>query len=357
MLYHVFKRLEIHEQMDQSYLKYLISLVLCAHRPLYVSELFVLILTIANHHYYMIEDHLKARYSSLFDVTGPLADLKQYEEDVRRFADDSASEQDDFEFLAGEDPEGSDDGADEAGSLAEESLLTDSALNHEDADGIPSHWYQTTVTFAHARIRDYLTIEGNPSTRRWNNCIVVPSDLNLTRLSIVHHLLDVLSTDIADEYSVPSLKTYARTNWVKHLEELDFATIDKPDAVKLARKLLGVFQNGKRLLEMLELSLQVGYEFVETWFSTSKYSSLVRGIITEHLDALDGRERDWASSVSKSVRVLFQPLITACAHKWLTKKGWDDTAYLEKSETEVCIMYAFSLLVSILGTSQGHGCR
>ena len=357
MLYHVFKRLEVHEQMDQSYLKYLISWVLCAHRPLYVSELFVLILTIANHHYYMIEDHLKARYSSLFDVTGPLAGLEQYEEDGRRFADDSASEGDDFEFLTGEDPEGSDDGADEAGSLAEEIVLTGSALNDEDADGIPSHWYQTTITFAHARIRDYLTIEGNPSMRRWNDCTVVPSDLNLTRLSIVHHLLDVLSTDIANKHSVPSLKTYARTDWVKHLEELDFARIDRPDAVELARKLLGVFQNGKRMLEMLELSMEVGYEFVETWFSTSTYSSLVRRIIIQHLDVLDGRERDWASSVANSARGLFQPLISACAHKWLTKKGWDDIAYLDKSKPEVCIMYAFSLLVRILGTSQGHGCR
>ena len=180
MLYHVFKRLEFHEQIDQSYLKYLISWVLCAHRPLSISELFVLILTIANHHYDMIEEHLKARYSSLFDVTGPLAGLEQYEEDVKRFADDSASERDDFEFLAEEDSEGSDGGADEAGSLAEENVSTGSALSHEDADRIPSHWYQTTVTFAHARIRDYLTIEGNPSMRRWNDCTVVPSELNLT---------------------------------------------------------------------------------------------------------------------------------------------------------------------------------
>lgn len=344
MLYHVFKRLEVHEQMDQSYLRYLISWVLCAHRPLYVSELFVLIFTIANHHYYMIKDHLKARYSSLFDVTGPFAGLEQYEEDVRRFTDDSASERDDFEFLTGEDSECSDNGADEAGSLAEENVSAGSALNQEDTDSIPSHWHQTTVTFAHARIRDYLTIEGNPSKRRWNDCTVVPADLNLTRLSIVHHLLDVLSTDIADEYSVVSLKEYARTFWVKHLEELDFARIDIPNAVKLARKLLGVFQDGQRMLEMLESSLQVGYEFVETWFSTSTYSSLVRRIITEHLDALNGREQDWALSIAKSPRGLFQPLISACARKWLTKNGWDDIAYLKKSEPEVCIMYAFSLL-------------
>ena len=351
MLYHVFKRLEIHEQMDQSYLGDLISWVLCAHRPLYVSELFVLILITAKHHYYMIEDHLKARYSSLFDVTGPLAGFEQYEKEAQDPADDIASEGDDFDFLREEDSEGSDDDTEEAQSCIEESVSTASEI-HQPVD-IPSNWYQTTITFAHAGIRDYLTIEGKPSTRRWHDCAVVPADLNLTRLSIVHHLLNVLSTDIADEHFVDSLKVYAKTYWVKHLEELDFTRIDRSDAVQMARKLAEVFQNAQIMLEM---SSEVGYEFVEIWFSTSKYSRLVRGIITEHLENLDEREQNWATSVTKSARGLFQPLITACAHKWLSKKGWDDMAYLDKSEPEVRIMYAFSLLVSILCTRPRQSC-
>ena len=360
MLYHVLKRLEAHEQMDQSYLRHLISWVLCAHRPLYVSELFVLILIISDHHYYMIKDHLKARYSSLFDITGPLAGLEQYEEDVRRFADDSATEQDDFNFLTGEDPEGSDDDAEEVDSLSEKNVSTGSGVNQEDTNGIPNHWYQTTVTFAHARIRDYLTIEGNPLTRRWDDCAIVPADLNLTRLSVVYHLLNLLSTDIAEEHSVHSLKAYAKTFWVKHLEEIDFTRIDEPEARKLARKLSKLFQSGQRMLEMFsreEHWFTPGYQFVDTWFSTSKYSGLVREIITKHVETLDGQEQGWASSVTKSARALFQPLITACARKWLTKSGWDDIAYLDKSEPEVCVMYAFSLLVSILKTTLGRSRR
>ena len=347
MLYHVFKRLEIHEQMDQSYLGDLIYWVLCAHRPLCVAELFVLILTTSTHHYYMIEDHLKAQYSSLFDVTGPAADFEQNEEEARKFADDSASERDDFDFLGEEDPEDSDDETEEVPSLEEETGLHASGV-HQALVSIPSHWYQTTVKFSHARIRDYLTIEGNPSTRRWHDCAVVPADLNLTRLSIVNHLLNVLSTDIADQHCVHSLKTYAIFFWAKHLEGLDFAGINDEDAVQLVINLLEIFQNGHAMLEM---SSEMGYEFVETWFCTNRYSNLVRRIITKHLDSLDGREQEWALSLTKSARRLFQPLITACAHKWLTKKGWDDIAYLDKSEPEVNIMYAFSSLVSILSTT------
>ena len=357
MLYHVFKRLEVHEQMDQSYLRHLISWVLCAHRPLYVSELFVVILIISDHHYYMIEDHVKARYSSLFHITGPLAGHEQYKEDVRRFEDDSGSEQDDFNFLTKEDHEGSDDDTEEVDSLTEENVSAGSGVDQEDTNDIPKHWYQTTVTFAHARIRDYLTLEGNPLTRRWDDCAMVPADLNLIRLSIVHHLLDLLSTDIAEEHSFHSLKAYAKTFWVKHLEEIDFAGIDEQEAGKLARKLSRLFQNGHRMLEMFskdEHWFAPGYQFVDTWFSTSGYSGLVRKIITEHLEALDGQEQGWASSVTKSARALFQPLVKACARKWLTKSGWDDIAYLDKSEAEVCVLYAISLLVSIMSTTPGR---
>lgn len=128
MLYHVFRRLGIHEQMDQSYLRDLISWVLCAHRSLYVSELFMLILITASHHYYMIEDHLKARYSSLFHVTGPVASFEQNEEEARKFADDGAFERDGFKFLGEEEQEGSDDETEEVWSLEEETGLTASGV-------------------------------------------------------------------------------------------------------------------------------------------------------------------------------------------------------------------------------------
>lgn len=360
MLYHIFKRLETHEQMSQSYLKDLISWVLCARRPLYVSELFALILVIANHHYYLIEDHLKARYSSLFEVTGPLAGLEQYEEEVRRFPDDSTPEEDQFNFLKEEDLEGDDDDPEGVQSLTDEIVPTASGAN-QDPVSIPGHWYQTTITFAHARIRDYLTIQADPSMRRWDDCATVPADLNLTQLSIVHHLLNILSTDIAEEHSVHSLKAYAKTFWVKHLEELDFTRIDEPDAVHLARRLSRLFQSGHRMLGMCSRENDAwwtpGHQFLDTWLSTSRYSGLVREIITKHLEALDGQEQDWVSSVTRSARALFQPLITACAQKWLTKSGWDDVAYLDKSEPEVCVMYAFSLLVSNPSTNLGRSRR
>ena len=92
----------------------------------------------------------------------------------------------------------------------------------------------------------------------------------------------------------------------------------------------------------------VSDEFIETWFGMSNYSSLVRKIIAEYVEDLEECQRNWALSVKESTQALFKPLIAACAKKWLTKTGWDDVAYLDKSEEEVRIMYAYSTLVSFL---------
>ena len=112
----------------------------------------------------------------------------------------------------------------------------------------------------------------------------------------------------------------------------------------LARRLSTRFHNGQGVLEM---TYEVSSEFIETWFGMSNYSSLVRKIIAEHVEDLEEYQRNWALSVKESTPILFKPLIAACAKKWLTKTGWDDVAYLDKSEPEILIMYAFSTLVSL----------
>ena len=108
-----------------------------------------------------------------------------------------------------------------------------------------------------------------------------------------------------------------------------------------ATTLSKMFYNGTFLLNSAE---EVWNEFIETWFCTSRYSSLVRKIITDNITELDGDERIWASSLNDSARNLFRPLVAACAKKWLTKTGWDDEGYLNKSERQVWILYAFSTL-------------
>ena len=354
MLYHVFKRLDVDEAMHQSYLKHLLTLVFCAYRPFHVSELFVLIMISARQHCFNIEHDLRARYSSVFDVTGPYVEPEGDQQQVETNEDENSSDESDFDFL---DIDGSshdkeaEDGSDHSnGDLNEyksETEDTDIASNQEEVAmfNIPPHWHENTVTFSHARVRDYLKTEGDPSTRRWHHNSVVPNDLDEARLVIFRACCQLLFTNIADTDDFQSLKFYAKINWIKHLVEIDFSKIPRGDAVQLARQLSTVFYDGQRLLQT---SFEACNEFIETWFTVSKYSSLVRKIIGDYAEDVEDEQREWALSAAKSARTLFQPLMVACAWKWLTKKGWDDPAYLDKSEREVWIMYAFSTLVSRL---------
>lgn len=87
----------------------------------------------------MVEDHLKARYSGLFEATGLLAGLEQYEEEVRRSSDDNTSEEDQFDFLKEGDWEGSDGDPEGLQSLTDEIVPTASGVI-QDPVSIPGHW-------------------------------------------------------------------------------------------------------------------------------------------------------------------------------------------------------------------------
>ena len=354
MLYHVFKRLEVDETMHQSYLKDLLTFVLCAYRPFHVSELFILIMISVRQHCYMLEHNLRARYSSLFEVTGPYVEPEGDNATLQTNNDETSSDETDFDFLDNEDDsqgkdstavsEASNGDDDENQSQKQDTEL----INQQDEQevfNIPPHWHRNTVTFSHARIRDYLNTEGNPSTRRWHDTSVVPDNLTEARLEIVLACLHLLVTNIADIYGVPSLQFYAKINWVKHLVEIDFSKIPKEAAIQLARQVSTLFYKGQGLLQT---SFGACNHFIQTWLTIDYYSNRVRHIISYYYEDIEEEQKEWAYPAARSARTLLQPLMAACARKWLTKRGWDDPAYLEKSPNEVWILYACSKVVSRL---------
>ena len=351
MLYHVFKRLEIEDKRRHSYLNAVLLWVYSAHRLLSIAELFVLFLVSDNQHCYTIEDDLRSRYASLFSVTDPVIDNEHEDGETNNMVVDT-SELESFDFLDdGEleddrDEQSHMDNSDwsfEEAQLQVEDTTPRIARDCGDAFEIPVHWNEITVTFSHARIRDFLTIEGDPATRRWYDCPVVPRDFNTSRLDITLVMLRVLNTDIADDYSVPSLKSYAKKYWMKPLLGVDFARIDSQSRVQLARALASLFHDGRRFMYT---SYSLCRDFIRTWFGTRRYSDIVRKLIIDQLEDLEESQKQWASSLHESAQELFRPLMAACARKWLTKDGWHDPEYLDKPEDEVRIMYAYTRLVS-----------
>ena len=351
MLHHVFKRLDVEEQMHRTYLKHLFSLVFCIDQPLHIADLFVLLHVRTGQHCFMIEDDLKGRYSSLFEVIGILSQSEQKPDPQPTHIEDTV-DQDEFDFLdAADDPEKDPLAEDKLKNLnVGDTVLVPSSdlpasIEPEQAEitfKIPSSWHLPAVAFSHARVRDYLRTEGDPSTRRWHDCSVVPEDLNLAHFEICIAGIKLLTSDITDRYGVYYLNAFIKFNWMKHLTHLDLTRLGPQQTLELTRTLADFFYNGTYLMYTYCTSI---FQFIESWLVTDKFSSLVRKIISENAELIDvDEQREWARSTKKSARPLFEPLVNACASKWLTKSGWDDPGYLRKGESYHWILHVFRTL-------------
>lgn len=184
----------------------------------------------------------------------------------------------------------------------------------------------------------------SPSTRRWHDCPLSAGGILEAKANIVNACLQVLLTNVTDKYGTERLKMYVMENWIKHLIDADLEK-GSQQAVNAARLLASLFHDG-----MIILASGYGMisDFVNTWFNTNHYSSVVRRLIVDHVDHLDAALHQWVQCVNKSAKALFEPLVTACSNKWLTKRGWNDEGYLDKSQAEMFILYAYSNLVSEL---------
>ena len=300
MIHHVFKRLHLEEQTHYSYLSELLSCVYCAYRPLYISEMFVLLLSLSGQHYLSLKDELKAKYSSLFEISGSSDDLEQDDKTEVLDEEESDSVFDGFDFLNNPDPDEGDSAEEENGDEAFEDvdkngLIHSGSQKQEDGfSTLPAHWSNTTMAFSHARIRDYLRTEGGQDPnrpRRWKDDNVVSNDLNTTTLLFAIALFRIMRSNLASQYEIESLETYANLNSIKKFAEVDFTKTSRDAAVQAARLLAGFFSDGDFLLKR---TLRMTSEFIQTWFGTDRYSKLVRKIIGKQLADLDEKDRPWA---------------------------------------------------------------
>jgi hypothetical protein len=350
MLHHVFKRFDNEEQTRQSYLRDLLTWVLCTYRQLTISELFVLLHLTADQHCVSIKQDLLTRYSSIFTITGnsgeEIDDESSAGEETAMVQEDKDDDgDDDFDFVDDEDSEGGDiaDDDTEGDTVEDDAAPGESETVFEAGNMIADSWHDSVVTFTHARIRDYLTTECDPATRRWDDCSLFNHDLNESKLRIVAACIRILATDIADKYNVGGLILYARYNWPKHLLDIDYGAIGGDLSTKLARTIASLFNDGEKFV-----SSSYGHvdNFTAIWFETPRYLQVVRRLISDHIEDLDEGHQDWARRVQKSTRALFEGMVSTCATRWLTKTGFDDPAYLDKSEFESWLLYAFNSLVS-----------
>jgi hypothetical protein len=195
---------------------------------------------------------------------------------------------DDFDFLDDNDDDTNDSGIesvdDEVDADSEDepeagiSSTHDAGTDSTPAKLIPNSWRTSKVTFTHARIRDYLTTEYDPSTRRWHDCSLFTQDLNESRQRMVATCIEILRTDIATAYEAYGLIFHARENWVKHLLEIDYGETGSPLSIQVARSLADMFNDG---MSFLRSSHGIIDDFTRMWFETGRYIKVARRLVAD----------------------------------------------------------------------------
>lgn len=353
MIHMVFLRLNHEDEVRTQYLMHLLAWVLCCRRPLTIAELHVCLLETAGQRFITISDDLTERYSSLFDVV-----QQSGNDDTSRTikSDPTSNNEESDDDL---DSTGSDD--DEAATgytPARPSLkqFTWKRVSVHANNGIFDDWHHKTVTFVHARIRDYLVQEGNPSTKKWNDCRVVPGQLDHFRMQMVKTLLDLAMKPIAQKYGVHLLKQYAADNCVSHLLEINLTAMPEDLCAQVGARLASLCFDGKLFYHLQDGKWQTT---IDTWLLDRKKSDTVRPLIAKGIHCLSAEQPEihpWAVQAIESARVLLEPLIKECARLWLGKRAWDDPDWFNKCEGETWVLLAYEFLVSKIAPSshQSH---
>lgn len=348
MIHHVFKRLGSEEQAGPKYLNELLTWVTCAYRSLSLAELYVILIVTTGQHCYVLDDDLKGKYSTVFELVGP---AEAAFEDNGSIQLENSSDAFSFLDVTDEDEQEASESKDDC---EESSVEGDNVLHSESEDLEPADskslnendnplYYSTTVSFSHARIRDYLVSEGIPNTKRFYDCTVGIENLNTAHFRMALTCVRILCSSTAKDYDTGSLGLYAGTYFMFHLAEVDLTSILQKEKNEMARHLYILFSGEFLLLESSDGNVD---HFIRNWFGTQRYSDIVRGLLSQGHDEFSTEEQDWVDGAISSARELFRPMALSCAKRWLIKTGWDDEAYLDKSEQEVRILYAYDALVS-----------
>ncbi|MCJ1386684.1 hypothetical protein MMC17_009810 [Xylographa soralifera] len=100
MIHHTLKRLQLEASTRVAYIRNLLLLVFCAFQPLYIAEIWVLLLLMLDEHCYKIEHDLQGRYASLFELLGVIDQERIVVRDEEPKTEESASFFDDLNALS-----------------------------------------------------------------------------------------------------------------------------------------------------------------------------------------------------------------------------------------------------------------
>lgn len=368
MLHHIFMRLSAEADTQDSYMFHLFAWMASTEEPLTLAQLYILIHATSGHRCITLEEDLQTRLSSLFDLRHIVA-IPDGEDDQNHpspgLGQADTLQENDFDFLEEFGTTTAATGANESLNPADNDDLSfleepsspevdENSMRTEMLSGfeIPKSWHKIRVKFSHSRIKGYLQDEGNPSSRRWNDCSIIPTDLNEYKAQIVQVCLRTLRSGTWDPYRTSPIEVYCRLNWMKYCRAVNWPKVPKATRTSALNDIAAFCSNWRSVLAS---SKNVTDSFIDCWYSSDEYPKAICAAFADDVDNLDPQFQSFVRKAVAYPKYLLEPFVTGCAEAWLTTTGEFAEGRLEEFDWTMvsCIAHFLTLredgsLVTIL---------
>ncbi|KAF2235940.1 hypothetical protein EV356DRAFT_513513 [Viridothelium virens] len=238
---------------------------------------------------------------------------------------------------------------------------------------------QTEIDFTHQRFREYLRIEGDQKTRKKKD-LPINLDIHKVQLELTLDCFKMLRLGSQRDFAPIHYFSYPAFYIFDHLDQIDIACVGQhagysTDTISMhqtsstrdhdtdrecddvKRKMTTVCSELFWLLHEEEgcraiinsLDARTDGEpdmFWQLWLGHQRKTPVMQRWldIASKDTTLDQEQRDWCVKAAKSVTELLNPLAMTMTKIWLTKKGYDDVAYTDKSEFLVWFLKGYRSL-------------
>ncbi|KAK2603101.1 hypothetical protein N8I77_009583 [Diaporthe amygdali] len=367
MIYSVFDRLSRDPEIDVEVANRLLAWVAFARRPLSFGELDVILRLGSTQTNWFLWNHVRGKFASMFRLRYPSnwsAEQVDGDDDNGSASSDAGQEQststedeNDDNFSLGDssdedivdETEVANDGNSDGGGN-EEARPHSEDHKVSDADQLYT-WAQkhTVVDFSHQRFRDFLVLEGNPE-KRLKEPLPIGIDIHSVDLQLVMEGFKVLHAALDNEMFVENYVAYPAFHIFSHLAAVDETRLDDVAKAHILEELYWLMyeERGCRTLFAALAGRDNGEcdAFWKLWLANKRTTSLLQRwfAMADSLQGISPIKRSWMRDVSASKSKLLEPLAMTAAKIWLTKKGWGDAAYLDKSEFQVWFLKGYRSL-------------
>lgn len=388
MIRHIFERVAADPDVNIADLNKMLSWVTCSKRPLRLGEVHLILKLPTGEPNLSLRRRLRGKFATFFNMSRHGGEEGGEEEDETEEAEEMVPGEKVEEALLsffnlsddsnGDDDDGddNDDGGDDNEEGEAEGEGDQNVTSQKDEFAIDEKtkidFRTIEISFSHKRIKDYLVQEGG------SNPVFVPPefpkmplgiDLNESELELALTCLAILVDGITENEGELNLTQYATENFMKHIGGIDRTKISQESKLKLQEQITNVFCDDVGLKKLLAATFgedKKSFEyrqkkvFYHTWIGTNKHSEVLRECLGE-IDSVDTNnftagQLEWMKLSVVSAKEFFRPLMIVLSKMWLTKTGFGDIGYLDKSQLHVLVLHGYFKMVSSHSTHRYANC-